>query len=278
MNIITLPTDLNLDQSKPIQIFDYRSSMEIDRQQIVLNQHTFSFLLEGIKEVVFDDGVQAIDSAYFLLMKSGHCLMTEKLSEGKNYSSVLLFFSNEAIQKFVQKVELDSNPSFEYPSIHSFQYDDFIRRFVKSLLDVNRLSKEIQPRLLEVKFEEIMWYLLEKYGKGLLYSLLSTNDNSTLKFIRTIESNIHCKLTIKELAFLCNMSISTFKRTFEKQYGESPMKWFQNKRLEYAHYLLHFEKKTATEIYLDMGYENLSSFIQAYKNKYGITPKQHQKN
>ncbi|MEL6484724.1 MAG: AraC family transcriptional regulator, partial [Bacteroidota bacterium] len=108
---------------------------------------------------------------------------------------------------------------------------------------------------------------------------LSANSSDTVqKFIRTIESNALNKLTLKELAFLCNMSISTFKREFEKHYAESPIKWFQNKRLEHANYLLNQERKSPSAIYFEVGYENLSSFIQAYKAKYGITPKQHQNN
>lgn len=275
MNLITLPNDLNLDASASIQIFDYCSSQEIARQQIVLNQYVFSFLLEGVKEVVFDDAIQVIDPSSFLLMKAGHCLMTEKLSKHSTYRSVLFFFSKEDIQKFAQKIELNPPQVQEYQSIHSFAYDDFILRYVASLLDIDKLSTEAQHRLLAVKFDEIMWYLIEVYGMDLLYSLLHHND-STQKFTRTIESNKHHKLTLKELAFLCNMSVSTFKRTFEKYYAESPMQWFQNKRLDYARYLLHFEKKTASEIYLEIGYESLSSFIQAYKIKFGVTPKQDQ--
>lgn len=275
MNLITLPNDLNLDASASIQIFDYCSSQEIARQQIVLNQYVFSFLLEGVKEVVFDDAIQVIDPSSFLLMKAGHCLMTEKLSKHSTYRSVLFFFSKEDIQKFAQKIELNPPQALEYQSIHSFAYDEFILRYVASLLDIDKLSTEAQHRLLAVKFDEIMWYLIEVYGMDLLYSLLHHND-STQKFTRTIESNKHHKLTLKELAFLCNMSVSTFKRTFEKHYAESPMQWFQNKRLDYARYLLHFEKKTASEIYLEIGYESLSSFIQAYKIRFGVTPKQDQ--
>ena len=81
-----------------------------------------------------------------------------------------------------------------------------------------------------------------------------------------------------ELAFLCNMSLSTFKREFQKHYSDSPMKWFQNKRLEYAHHLLYNEQMSSSEIYLEVGYESLSSFIKSYKAKYGVTPKQHHKN
>ena len=67
------------------------------------------------------------------------------------------------------------------------------------------------------------------------------------------------------------------KENLKKHYAESPIKWFQNKRLEYAYYLLNQEQKKSSEIYFEVGYENLSSFIQAYKAKYNVTPKQHHK-
>ncbi len=277
MNRITLPDALHLENLQSVQIFDYCSSKEISKQQIILNQHTFSFLIEGNKEVFFDNLTLSIDNSKFLIMKSGHCLMTEKLSDIRNYRSVLLFFSNENILKFIQKNESKTIKLSENKSVYAFKYDTFIKRFVHSLLDISTLSKNIQKKILEVKFEEIMLYLTAIYGTEFLYSLLENSNATSQKFTQTVETNWMNKLTLKELAFLCNMSVSTFKREFEKHYAESPIKWFQNKRLEYAHQLLYQEQKSASEIYFEVGYESLSSFIQAYKAKYGITPKQHHK-
>lgn len=276
MNIIKLPESLNLEESKTVQVYDYCSLKEISKQQIILNQNTFSFLIEGNKEVIFDNSDLSINNQKFLIMKSGHCLMTEKLSEIKNYRSILLFFSNETLSKFIQKFEINNIEPKEYKSVYSFNYDKFIKRFVDSLIDISKLSKTVQKKIIEVKFEEIMLYLIELHGTHILYSLTSNNDNLTQNFTRTVESNQLKKLTLKELAFLCNMSISTFKREFEKHYSESPIKWFQNKRLEHAYYLLNQKHKKSSEIYFEVGYENLSSFIQAYKSKYNKTPKQHQ--
>ena len=276
MNIIKLPESLNLETLQAVEVYDYCSSKEISKQQIVLNQNTFSFLIEGTKEVVFDDSSLSIDKHKFLIMKSGHCLMTEKLSELKNYRSVLLFFSNETLSKFIRKFSIKAIETIEYKSVYALEYDAFIKRFVDSLIDVSKLSKAAQKQLIEVKFEEIMLYVIELYGVHILHALIRNNDDFTQKFTQTIESNQLKKLTLKELAFLCNMSISTFKREFEKHYSESPIKWFLNKRLEHAHYLLNKKQKKASEIYLEVGYENLSSFIQAYKSKYKITPKQNQ--
>ncbi len=72
------------------------------------------------------------------------------------------------------------------------------------------------------------------------------------------------------------MSISKFKREFEKHFYSSPSKWFQEKRLEHAAYLLKAKSKRPSDIYKEVGYDNLSNFIQAFKMKYGVTPKQHQ--
>lgn len=278
MKIITLPDELKLENSFAVQVFDYRSSQEIAKQQIILNQNAFSFLLEGHKEVVSDNSILSIDNSRFLVMKSGHCLMTEKLSELKNYRSMLLFFSNEILMKFLRKEGLSKKGSIECKSVYSFKYDEFIQRFVISLSDISMLSKDARKKLFEIKFEEIMLYLTEIYGTEFLYSLTKNNNDTTQRFIQTVENNQLSKLTLKELAFLCNMSISTFKRKFEKHYAASPVKWFQNKRLEHAHYLLKKEEKSSSEIYFEIGYENLSSFIQAYKLKYGMTPKQHHQN
>ncbi|AWM12746.1 AraC family transcriptional regulator [Flavobacterium sediminis] len=278
MKIITIPDELNLNTSQSVQVYDYSSSQEAARKQIVLNQNILSFLTEGTKDVVFDNSALSIDNSKFLLMKSGHCLMTEKLSEVKNYRSVLLFFSNETVLQFLRKNKVTPSEPTEFRSVHAFAYDDFIRRFVNSLLDIAKLPKTVREKLLAVKFEEIMLYLTEIYGSEFLYSLTANSSDTSQRFIRTIESNQLSKLSLKELAFLCGMSVSTFKREFEKHYSESPSKWFQNKRLEHAHFLLNQRQKNSSEIYFEVGYENLSSFIQAYKSKYGITPKQQVKN
>ena len=277
MKTITLPDELNLNPSLSIGVYNYESHQEISKQQILLNKNTFSFLQEGTKEVFFDNSSYSINNDQFLLMKSGHCLMTEKLSNvAEYYRSVLFFFSNEDVLKFIRKFELNPSDSDTFYSTYSFNYDSFIKRFVDSLLDISKLSKSIEKNILDAKFNEIMLYLIEFKGVNFLYSLISNSDNQNQKFIQIIESNKLNKLTIKELSFLSNMSVSTFKREFEKHFHSSPSKWFQEKRLEHAAFLLKNKSKRPSDIFEDIGYETLSNFIQAFKVKFGVTPKQYQ--
>ncbi|MEM1003352.1 MAG: AraC family transcriptional regulator, partial [Bacteroidota bacterium] len=130
--------------------------------------------------------------------------------------------------------------------------------------------------LMAVKFEEIILFMIEKEGSDFIFSMLSESNQQSQKLISVVESNKYNKLSLTELAFLSNMSLSSFKREFVKQYAQSPIKWFQEQRLEYASLLLKQEQKRASDIYSEVGYENLSSFIQAFKSKFGVTPKRYQ--
>ena len=158
-------------------------------------------------------------------------------------------------------------------SILVVEYDDFIRKFTASLKDILSMPTSIQNRMASLKFEELMIYISEIKGFDFLDTLDIYRDTYVVNFKNTIESNKLNKLTIKELAFLCNMSISSFKRQFQKHYQQPPISWFQNQRLEYAAYLITKEKKKSSEIYTLIGFQNHSNFIKAFKAKFGVTPK-----
>ena len=277
MEEITIPNYLLQPDDSHVQIFDYQSSQNLEKQHINLSKHTFSFLIEGQKEVVGSHNSISVANNSFLLMESGRCLMTEKLSSAnKNYRSILMFFSNENIFSFLRKFEIEVDHTQSKKSVYSFQYDNFIKSYLQSIIEISKLPKTKQKKMLLIKLEEILMYLVENNGSGFLHAILNQNDQHSQKLISVVEANKFNKLSIKELAFLCNMSVSSFKRAFVKQYKQPPIKWFQDQRLEYATILLKRDQKRPSDIYLDIGYENLSSFIQAFKSKYGLTPKQYQ--
>ncbi|AXT59164.1 AraC family transcriptional regulator [Aquimarina sp. AD10] len=279
MEIINLPYNLTTNEASTFQIFDYQTSKECFNQMVSLKQNTFSFLIEGSKQVHSNTKTISIRKSHFLLMKTGHCLMTEKLpNTSDNYRSILFFFSDKALLDFIKKYNLQNYKNQNQESIYSFEYDNFLQTFVNGLIDINRLKPELQTKLLELKFEELMIYLKEIKGVDFIFSLISSFNDRSQHFIDTVETNKLNKLTVKELSFLSNMSVSTFKREFEKTFNSTPSKWFQDKRLEHSAFLLKNKSKRPSDIFEEVGYENLSNFIQAFKTKFGVTPKQYQLN
>ena len=201
--------------------------------------------------------------------------MTELVGTS-SYRCLLFFFSQKNISDFLLK----HSPQFNQnkPTITApyflIEKDNFIVHYINSLKHSFGLHETISQKILELKFEEIMLYLADKYGQSFfvyLHSLLINERELSFKMV--IEKNLYTSLNIDEVAFLCNMSLSTFKRKFLQLYQESPGKWFQLKRLNKAKKLLLNNEATPSEIYMDFGYDSLSNFSTAFKNQFGYSPK-----
>ncbi len=277
MKITSLPEDLKIKDTTAVQLFDYRVHDSLWRTKINLTQNTFSFLREGTKQIITNTESTTINNDEFLIIKSGKCLMTETISaDHQVYHSVLLFFTDEMLLEFLEKNKTEVRTSGNPTSFLVSSYDDYIKHFVQSLERINQMNKGLRERLLKLKFEEIMSYLMEKEGEAFLTAILERHDSQTVRFKYVIENNKLNKMSLQDLSFLCNMSLSTFKRTFKKHYEITPIKWFQDQRLEHAAFLLKTQKKRPIELFEEAGFETLSNFIQAFKKKYSITPKQFQ--
>ncbi|MEO8414595.1 MAG: SDR family NAD(P)-dependent oxidoreductase [Ginsengibacter sp.] len=85
--------------------------------------------------------------------------------------------------------------------------------------------------------------------------------------------NFTYNVPLSNFAKLSGRSLAGFKRDFEKIFNTSPGNWLQQRRLKKEAYFLIREKgKKPSDIYLDVGFENLSHFPYAFKNAYGLAP------
>ena len=277
MKITVLPKDLKIGESEDLQLYYYKRTEDIQKTKINLSKNTISFLRTGTKEVIGNDKTVQIGNEHFVIMKTGNCLMTEKISDSfKVYQSILLFFSDEEVLHFLEKYNQFSSNLNHHKSFYIFEYDNFVQNFVDSLEQVLKLPKKIQTKILKNKFEELMLYLIHQHNADFLNSLVQNVDDKISRLTNITENNKHKKLNLEELAFLCNMSVSTFKRAFFKIYQSTPMKWFNEQRLNHIAFMLKTNRNRPIELYEEAGYENFSNFVQAFKKKFGMTPKQYQ--
>ena len=52
----------------------------------------------------------------------------------------------------------------------------------------------------------------------------------------------------------------------------TPAKWLKQKRLDEAYYLLKEKKFKTTDVYAEVGFEDLSHFSFVFKKHFGINP------
>jgi len=80
------------------------------------------------------------------------------------------------------------------------------------------------------------------------------------------------ELTMEEIASYTGRSLATFKRDFAKISDLTPQKWLINKRLQVAYDKLTKENKKVSDVYVEVGFKNLSHFYSAFKKQFGYSP------
>ena len=266
------------DQNPECFVYDFKMTEDAVNSKVNLTLNMFSFLQTGEKKVQLEDYVVEVNKKQSVLIKSGNCLMTELLNNDEIYFCKLFFFTNKNISDFLEKHNfLIENKGIEATETPFFviENDDFIHSFVNAISFILNLDSSISSTLLAVKFEEIMLYLSHKYGISFInyiHSLALPERKSS--FRKIVEANVNSNLSLADIAFLANMSLSTFKRHFEKEFQSKPGKWFQQNRLNFAKALIEKGERKPTEIFSNFGYNSFSNFSIAFKNQFGFSPKQ----
>ncbi|BAV09525.1 AraC-type DNA-binding protein [Filimonas lacunae] len=286
MNTLRIPQDLfatsSSIQNEGVYVINYQSkATEIVRSKIVLQQHLFSMLVEGHKSVHTAHKHLQINNNQFLLLTSGHYLMTEKMiSDAGAYQSILFFFTQQSLTDFFSKhsdaAKCVQSATAIPEQVYAFDKDAFLTNFIQSLIEISSGNARMPQSFYEVKLQELLLYMCHQYPQQMqsVYALASRSEAET-EIKQLAENHIESNITVEELAFLCNMSLSTFKRKFLKIYGIPPSKWFLQKRLEHAASLLKMGNMKPAEVYYKVGYENHSSFTHSFKQVFGITPSEY---
>jgi AraC-like DNA-binding protein len=127
----------------------------------------------------------------------------------------------------------------------------------------------------EIKFKELLFnIILNQKHQKLSQFFTSLNQTSQTSLDDVMMKNFQHDLQLEEFARLCGRSLSAFKRDFEKVYHQTPGKWLNDKRLEYASALLLSSDLNVNEICYESGFTNSSHFNKVFKDKYQVPPKQ----
>jgi AraC-like DNA-binding protein len=95
------------------------------------------------------------------------------------------------------------------------------------------------------------------------------------RMLRQLAPRIAEPLTICELARTANLSPYHFLRTFKCVTGVTPHQWLLRARLGEAAQRLVTSRQPVTDIALNVGFEDLSNFINSFRAEFGMSPRRY---
>lgn len=243
----------------------------------ISNHACFFHVSKGEVTVFSENNANSIKTHQSLLLKCGHYPTHFKaLAENEITEILIIHFHKDVLKKVYE----DKLPSFfksngEISTISgaSVEASKFIDKYVEDLHYYFNHPNLINPDILTLKIKEIILLLLQTDNPDKITSILKDLFcKKNINFKQVIENHLFSNISIKELAFLTNLSLSSFKKHFNVQFGLSPSRYILNKRLEKARYLLESSNLTVSEICYTTGFNNLSHFSKKFKEVYGFPP------
>lgn len=151
--------------------------------------------------------------------------------------------------------------------------DALMENFITSvdfLLETPAVSND---SMIKIKLKEFLLLLSKtENAPSLLDFVSSLFKPYEYDFKKVIDQNIFSNISINELSTLCGMSTSTFQRTFQGVFNQTPSKYILEQRMLKAKSLLANKNKRISEIAYDCGYESISTFNRLFKKSFDFSP------
>ena len=93
--------------------------------------------------------------------------------------------------------------------------------------------------------------------------------------IHYIENDALQALSIAQIADMCHVSESYFRKTFKRYSGYSPTEYRLNRKIERAKELLLTNEMTVSEVAEELNFKNIYYFSRIFTKKTGIAPKKY---
>lgn len=147
--------------------------------------------------------------------------------------------------------------------------------------ELYNVQDHIKLSYIRIKLLELLLILTEMEFNNykMDYVYFSKGQRDCIRQIHDfIVENITEHYTIKELSERFEISSTAMKRCFKGMYGAPVYAYLRTYRLQIAEKLLHENQLSVGEIATQIGYANPNKFTSAFRDEYGITPTEYQKN
>jgi AraC-like DNA-binding protein len=220
---------------------------------------------DGNMEYIFSPGS-------FRFSRRNRLMKFNKLPpEGGEFKSFSVHFDQPFLRNFSMEAGYKAERHINGNAVIDLKPDPLYKNYFASLPPYMQLNGEEDAGLVALKLREAILLLL-KVNPEMKDILFDFSEPGKIDLEAFMNKNFHFNVDLNRFAYLTGRSLATFKRDFEKLFHLTPSRWLQQRRLQEAYYLIREKGKTASDIYLDLGFEDLSHFSFVFKKQFGVAP------
>lgn len=245
------------------------------------NEACFVFVNKGEVSVRSQTKYMNLDSNTAILAKClNYFFETDKKQKKSNniIEVIAVILHPSQVEELFEFDLSKSEYSLDY-NIKQIEVDRLLSNFRESiniLLDHPELADE---RMIETKLKEFVLLITKSQNAPSQLDFLSALFKPLdIEFKSTIQHNIYSNLSLDELARLCHLSTSSFKRKFNEVFKSSPKKYISQKKIEKAAALLKSDNLRISDIAYDVGFDSLATFNRNFTSTYGKSPTEYRLN
>ena len=124
-----------------------------------------------------------------------------------------------------------------------------------------------------------LYLFIDSFVKSSAITQISKSNNLRDFYIKEalsfIEQNYTLPITVEDMANRCNLDRSYFGKVFKDMIGQSPQDFLIRYRMSKATSLLTSTSLSIGDISVQVGYPNQLHFSRAFRNIYGMSPRQY---
>ena len=243
---------------------------EISPEQFIA-EHTFMYIIKGIMRCYDGNKTYTLKSGNYDLARKNRLGRYKKEKVDGELEKVFIFFDEGFLRMFQEKHKTKVMAFKPADTLIKPDPTELVPNFIRSLMPYYRGGGKIDEQFADVKREELLIILLQNQPElaGIFFDYGIPEKINLEEFMYR---NYTFNVSLQKLAYLTGRSLSAFKRDFKTIFHETPNRWLVQRRLQEAHFLIDKKNKKPSEIYLDLGFEDLSHFSYAFKKRFGLAP------
>lgn len=244
------------------------------KSDLMFDDHMLIWFISGETKIIQADSTFYFKTGdIFLIPRNLLATIINYPKNGQPHKTVVMHLSAERLKRFYENIEIEKTHTAEQ-KIYSFSNHPLLESCLASVIPYFDMKGEFPENIASLKITEAI-SILREIDKSVDKVLANFNKPGKIDLIGFMERNFMFNMPMEKLGYLTGRSLSTFNRDFKKHFNTTPQKWLTEKRLQFAYYQLSEKKKKPAEVYLEVGFEDLSHFSFAFKKKYGLSPNQY---